>query len=51
MIRRIMQVEITPDPEAEWRCDVTIREPRTGAVLLYLREESSEVWTHGLPNE
>jgi hypothetical protein len=48
MIRRIMQVEITPDPEMEGRCEVVIREPHTGSVLLFLREELTDVWTHGM---
>jgi hypothetical protein len=48
MIRRIFQVEITPIEGSEDVCQVQIRNPRTGEVMVTFDRESTSEWTEGM---
>ena len=49
MIRRIMQVEITPDEDDPKVCTVWVRNPRTGEVVATMSFEDTERWLEGTP--
>lgn len=44
MIRRVMQVEITPDEDDPTTCSVVVRNPRNGQVMLSISMEVTEEW-------